>query len=86
MSEPQAICTICKASKPVSEFPRRLDRPSGHASHCKACNAVRQAEYYQRNKARLAPIKAEKAAQWYAENREAHIEKVGERRKRRKTT
>lgn len=81
MSEPHAICSKCGQSKPVSQFPARADRPSGHASRCKECEKARQADYYARNKDRLAPLKAEKAAEWYEQNKADHIAKVSNRRK-----
>jgi hypothetical protein len=32
-----AKCSVCKTIKPITEFHKRSDRPSGHKSECKKC-------------------------------------------------
>jgi hypothetical protein len=34
------VCTSCGVSRPLDDFHRRKDGPSGRASHCKACRNV----------------------------------------------
>ena len=58
------VCSRCGETKPAEDFPlRKKGRPQRH-SYCRACKAVMQKNWYQRNKARhLENVKAHKRLQ-----------------------
>ncbi len=43
-------CPRCKVEKPLTEFYKRSDRPSGLASHCKACNKIATVKAFRKKK------------------------------------
>lgn len=50
-------CSKCGVVQPLSEFYRRSDRPSGHASACKSCSNARNREYAQRNAEHIKSVR-----------------------------
>lgn len=44
------LCRACDTVKPVEEFARRGDRPSGRVSKCKACDRAKASRYYAENR------------------------------------
>ena len=66
-------CTICKESKPETEFHRQASRPDGLGNWCKPCKAVKKREAYLANRdSVLAKM---------AEYRKANPEKVSQAKK-----
>lgn len=43
-------CSTCGLLRPLSEYPRRADRPSGRGTICLPCGRAYQREHYARNK------------------------------------
>lgn len=39
----EKACSICKATKPLEDFNRRANRPSGRDPHCRECQAKKVA-------------------------------------------
>ena len=57
MSNKQCLC--CKETKVLSEFSRNAQRNDGFSAYCKVCKAVKDRQYYEKNKeARIAYIKS----------------------------
>lgn len=58
-------CTLCGAVKPMSDFHRKSDTPSGRTSACAECTNARLRAYH-----RVHPYSTEKKRVWYWENHE----------------
>jgi hypothetical protein len=46
------ICTRCRIGKPITEFPERKLGTGRRYGHCRACKALYQREWYEKNKDR----------------------------------
>lgn len=79
------ICSICKAKKPLSDFPKENRNKSGYRADCKECRKNYSKNYFQKNADRLKNYMREyyqnntqsaldKAKRWYEENKEKHAE------------
>lgn len=55
-------CGDCGEVKPVEEFARRSDRPSGRCSRCKPCDRAKAKAYYAANRERRIAYYAERRA------------------------
>lgn len=44
------ICSRCKESKPLEEFPKNKRRKDGHNTYCKPCHKAYVEEHYQANR------------------------------------
>lgn len=63
------LCPSCNCVKPLSQFHRRADRPSGAVPRCKTCKAERAREYRARN-----PDSVKKRSLvWHHQNRDRSI-------------
>ena len=58
------FCSSCGQEKPLSSFAKRLDRPVGVQSNCKACHKKLSAEWYKKNKEKVNKA----ALKWQQEN------------------
>jgi len=65
-------CSVCKESKPLSDFHRRRNRPGGYASRCKTCKAVAATAYYEKNKESCRA----KCLAWHYANKEKSISRT----------
>lgn len=58
------VCTLCKKSKPLDEFPRQRSRPDGRSVWCKPCHCDKSKAWREAN-----PEKAKKSARdWRSRN------------------
>ena len=67
-------CTTCGELKPLSEFHKRANRPSGYTPACKACKSAAAAEYRKKNS---DACKA-RSLGWHKENRVRSIKRTRE--------
>jgi hypothetical protein len=58
-----ARCPRCERDLPVSEFARDRSKPSGHKSHCKACDNAKSKRYNAANRERVLAKRAERNAE-----------------------
>jgi hypothetical protein len=49
-------CIRCKRTKPVTDFYKRSNRPTGYNSYCKVCNNETRIEQTQRNKVKAVEL------------------------------
>jgi len=70
-------CNKCGEEKPLSEYHKRSNRPSGVKSYCKACAKKLFAEYRESNIGRIS----ENRKAWYRNNRESELRKADEYRR-----
>lgn len=71
----ERTCTVCGETKPLTEFGRRKDSPTGFRSACKPCKRVADTEAMRRWRERNPELNLERARQWSAD----HIEQERER-------
>lgn len=50
MTEPTKRCAICKVSRPVDQFNRKLRSADGRQPHCRECNRLASRAYYRRTR------------------------------------
>lgn len=62
----EKLCSKCGEEKPLDGFHRDAKRKDGLCPHCKACAKARAADWYQRNKERVA----QQSSAWQKANRE----------------
>lgn len=53
------LCSRCKTKKPVDDFPVNRKKRDGRATYCSSCMKSYQADYYERTKARLNPVRGQ---------------------------
>jgi len=70
------ICVCCKQTKFINEFNKDQQKVDGLSSYCKACNSIKNAAFYLKNKTTKKSYKkrgkvsaTEYAAIWRAENK-----------------
>lgn len=64
------VCTKCKVAKPLTEYNRHSQTPSGLQPACKACNKIACAKYYAGNKEKVMASNAK----WVAKNKEKVVD------------
>lgn len=73
-------CWACKERKPVSEFYKDRNKPSGYGFLCKPCNKIRKKTYHAEYQVRCREGIAQRARARYLANRDARLKKDKERR------
>lgn len=54
------LCSRCKETKPIDNFPRNRKRKDGRGTYCSSCMAEYGSTYYQRTKERHNPARAQR--------------------------
>ena len=78
------LCVTCKANRPLSDFYKRKDSPSGYRNDCKDCRKlVSSKNHFANHEAKKAKLKEAYAqrkednpnllSDWYAKNREKDL-------------
>lgn len=78
MTERAKRCVICKASRPVEQFNRRVRSKDGPQPHCRKCNRRASREYYRRTRGKHIDDVSRNKADYIGRNRELLLQHLVE--------
>ena len=71
-------CSKCSEEKPLSDFYKDENRPSGYATYCKKCSLIAAKEWREKNKERVKELRRN----WNEENKLTVLEQNKKRTKK----